>query len=410
MSSNPENPRSEGEGDDAPNMLDWLGLELDQPDTADEGDASTGGEGVVGDGGQQSDPDWRDGSDGVGYPQDTPDDGPAGDLDDAADDAAADTQDASAERNAADYWGSEKTSPQSEPAQSWIQRLSESELGDDASDRPEPETAEPVGEDQGNDSDTGSGDDDLATPIALADRRKNTSPFLDGDIYDSPDDADRTSRGKRARHSRARGAGSKTAVLSGRRGWVLVGAGAAVLVVLAAVVGTRLMADDEPVSDQRADSAQTSVPGESAPDDQAVGARQRGDAPGQQVSSREDTIGGNCGEVEDSDAEVVKAGQRDPRAAWVTYNSEMYAHNTEGIQTVLAGDSALKKQDWGKVMDATPEGASFCLQMEPTSGSTVRGELTVNTEDGEETVYKQIATVAEVDGRWFIQDIKKDNA
>lgn len=119
----------------------------------------------------------------------------------------------------------------------------------------------------------------------------------------------------------------------------------------------------------------------------------------------EDTIGGTCAEVEDSDLPVTRAGQKDLREAWVTYNTELYGHNADGIEAVLTGGSSMRGQDWPDVFDQLDDSSTFCLEMGPIDGDEVTGTVEVTDDDGETTAFSQRATGVEVDGRWFVQDI-----
>ncbi|WP_312980488.1 hypothetical protein [Corynebacterium sp.] len=300
--------------------------------------------------------------------------------------------------------------PQTDEApapRSWMQELAASGIGSDA-DAPDGDLdydSDPASDDTSDEAPTAPAET-LTQPIPLARRRttpKKNSAYLDTNTY-----GDKTATAGTADGGKRRGGGSRSrTVLAGKKGWIIAGAAGLALIGGVVYTSTNIMSDTDPVTAQ-AGNVQTSVAPNSDTSGPQIGPRAVSQNTGATPSVQEKTIGGTCATVEDSDLPVMNSGQKDPRSAWVTYNAELYNHNVDGIKAVLAGDSSLRNQDWAKVIDATPEGATFCLQMEPTSGSTLRGSLEVTTADGESTTYKQKATAVEADGRWYLTDITKD--
>lgn len=300
--------------------------------------------------------------------------------------------------------------PQTDDAparRSWMQELAASGIGSDA-DAPDEDLdydSDPASDDTSDEAPAAPAET-LTQPIPLARRRttpKKNSAYLDTNTY-----GDKTATAGTAGGGKRRGGGSRSrTVLAGKTGWIIAGAAGLALIGGVVYTSTNIMSDTDPVTAQAGD-VQTSVAPNSDTSGPQIGPRAVSQNTGATPTAQEKTIGGTCATVEDSDLPVMNAGQKDPRSAWVTYNAELYNHNVDGIKAVLAGDSSLRNQDWAKVIDATPEGATFCLQMEPTSGSTLRGSLEVTTADGESTTYKQKATAVEADGRWYLTDITKD--
>lgn len=267
----------------------------------------------------------------------------------------------------------------------------------------------------------GAGDEPIRLPSRKKDRKvpayldKSTYATAPVDHQDAVEDddtaavpakrvtADKPKKSKKPR-TQSTPDTARSGLLSGWRG----GATAIGVMVLAlgvaGVFGVRAMSGTEAVTAR--DTGQSSVAPAPSPTDHR---NLLPDADSAGPADNEKSIGGTCSTVEDSELPVMRANQRDIRGAWVTYNSELYAHNAEGIEAVLSGDSSMRDQDWPAVFDQVDKGATFCLEMEKVSGKQVRGHLSVTTADGETTDYYQKATGVDVDGRWFLKDITQDS-
>ncbi|MGV0870458.1 hypothetical protein [Corynebacterium kalidii] len=333
---------------------------------------------------------------------------------DSSQDATDVFEEPSSEEDSFDYLDEHADTADGEPQtdeapapRSWMQELAASGIGSDvdAPDEDLDDGSDHTSEDISDEAPAAPAET-LTQPIPLARRRttpKKNSAYLDTKTY-----SDKNATAGTAGGGKRRGDGSRSrSVLAGKKGWIIAGAASFALIGGVVYTSTQIMSDTEPVTAQAGD-VQTSVAPNSDTSGPQIGPRAVSQNTGKTPSGQEKTIGGTCATVEDSDLPVMNAGQKDPRAAWVTYNAELYSHNVDGIKAVLAGDSSLRNQDWAKVIDATPKGATFCLQMEPTSGSTLRGSLEVTTAEGESTTYRQKATAVEADGHWYIREITKD--
>lgn len=377
MTTTPNNSTSAGDGsDDEPTMLSWLESQgvTDIPSSPAPDSAGDSGEGSLG--------------------QDT----------------------ASPSETGPPLSDEQSDSPVSRPQrrQSWMQELSD--LDPDAA--VERSAEEPEKTDYEAPS-TGGFDheDELTPPTPLPRRRggKKIPHYLDERTYTGTTDpvqeppADTRPGSGRFRHSANRGTAPRT---KRARTWLptdkwrvlTVAGGVATLCAVAVVVAVQMMSDVEPVTP--APAAQQSVPAMTSSVDPADFSSDGPTGPGE----RDESVGGTCSDVEDRGLPIMRSGQRDPRGAWVTYNAELYGKNPAGVLAVLAGDSSMRDQDWKSVMTQIPEDATFCLEMQPLSGNRMQGSLEVTGADGQKTVYKQRATAVEIDGRWFIQEIKKDSS
>lgn len=299
--------------------------------------------------------------------------------------------------------------PAENARRSWLDELSSSDIGTVDSSV----SAELAPESEKTITDTASQDSSpIPSPIPLPRRPGRKTPaYLDENTYAiDRQDAVSDHRGRtslrRLRHRSSSARSDRGGSQGTKRPWrtpvilgltLLIGGGGAVWVAVSA------MSDSQPVTPPPA--AQTSV----APRVQTPSVDAR-DAVNQSTPDpKESTVGGTSYLVADADLPVMRAGQFDPRGAWVSYNAELYARNTDGVKAVLSGDSTMRDQDWAAVMSQIPEGSKFLLRMGPVVSGSIRGQLEVTTADGETTVYPQRAKAIEVDGRWFISEIKVDS-
>lgn len=104
---------------------------------------------------------------------------------------------------------------------------------------------------------------------------------------------------------------------------------------------------------------------------------------------------------------AVKPGQDSLNATVAAFQKAYFDKNAKKITSLVSPDSALKKQNWKKVLSGIESGSQWCVKLEPgKKDNSVNADLTV-TAQGKKTVYQQTVTGTKNKGAWLIKSIDK---
>lgn len=104
---------------------------------------------------------------------------------------------------------------------------------------------------------------------------------------------------------------------------------------------------------------------------------------------------------------AVKPGQDSLNATVAAFQQAYFDKNVKKVTSLVSSDSALKKQNWKKVLSGIDSGSQWCVKLEPgKKDNSVNADLTV-TAQGKKTVYQQTVTGTKTKGAWLIKSIDK---
>ncbi|WP_426722010.1 hypothetical protein [Corynebacterium auriscanis] len=104
---------------------------------------------------------------------------------------------------------------------------------------------------------------------------------------------------------------------------------------------------------------------------------------------------------------AVKPSQDSLNGAIAAFQEAYFDKDGKKITTLVSADSALKKQNWKKVLSSIDDTTTYCVTLQPgKSNNTVNADLTV-TAKGKKTLYRQTVTGTQHKGSWVITSIDK---
>ena len=170
----------------------------------------------------------------------------------------------------------------------------------------------------------------------------------------------------------------------------IVGVGACA----AFVVNSFTSSDDQPAQAQEAAMTQ--------PAQNTQPAQTKTTTPQTQPTAQK-KFAGHCG----GKAPAVTPGKGSLNEAVAAFQKAYFGKDSQKISTLISSDSALKKQNWKKVLSGIDSGSQWCVTFTPsTKENRVDADLTV-TSKGKKTVYKQTVTGTKSKGAWLIKSIDK---